>query len=91
MSPPLALVSGLVRDEYDKPVPMARVSFVNGPVPLPDIAAFTDQFGAFTLSAKLPGKYELECVADGFQPSRLQVILSLGTTAHVTFRLKRLM
>jgi Carboxypeptidase regulatory-like domain len=84
-----SLVSGLVHDEQNKAIAMARVSFVHGPGSLPDIAALTDTRGAFMLSVGLPGSYVLECMADGFQSSRIQVSLSSDLTAQITFRLIR--
>ena len=87
MSAAPAVVSGRVVDEDESPVPRARVAFVSGPEPLPDIAAVTNDVGAFTLSARLTGVYELECFAEGFYPSRLRVKLSNGKTVQVTFRL----
>lgn len=89
MSPNPALVSGLVHDENGQPVPMARVFFVSGPGSLPDIAALTDDHGAFTVSVGLSGTYQLQCVADGFHPTKLEVFLSGGHTAHVMFQLTR--
>ena len=44
----------------------ARVYFVSGPAPLPDIAALTNEEGRFTLSAPSPGPYMIECNADGY-------------------------
>ena len=82
------LVSGLVQDESGEPISMARVAFVAGPEPFPDIAALTDRRGTFTLSAATPGRYELMCSADGFYPSKREVELKIGAVANVTFTLK---
>jgi hypothetical protein len=47
-------------------VVQARVYFVSGPGPLPDIAALTNEEGRFILSAPSAGAYMIECNADGF-------------------------
>lgn len=64
------LIHGVVRDPGGSPIPAARVYFVGGPEPFPDIAALTDEGGLFTLSTPAPGAYRIECAAEGFS-SRL--------------------
>jgi len=56
-NPPV--VAGMVVDAKGNPVEGARVYFVEGPVPLPDIAALTDSNGQFSLSAPVSGTYQL--------------------------------
>ena len=56
-NPPV--VAGMVVDAKGNPVEGARVYFVEGPVPLPDIAALTDSNGRFSLSAPGSGTYQL--------------------------------
>jgi len=51
----------------------ARVFFTGSPVPLPDIAALTDDDGRFSLFAPSPGRYQLVCHADGFDPASVTV------------------
>lgn len=62
-NPPV--VAGVVVDARGNPVEGARVYFVEGPVPLPDIAALTDDSGRFALSAPVPGTYQLGVAAEG--------------------------
>ena len=52
----------------NSPVMEARVFFGTAPVPLPDIAALTDDDGRFSLYAPAPGRYEIVCHADGYDP-----------------------
>jgi hypothetical protein len=58
------LIAGRVRDAHGQPVPAARVFFVSGPTALPDIAALTDDRGAFSLSVPVAGRYEIRAVSD---------------------------
>ncbi|PSM42877.1 hypothetical protein C6Y14_11825 [Streptomyces dioscori] len=60
-------ITGTVRDTSGKPVEGAHVVFTDGPRPLPDIAAVTNDMGAFSLSAPMPGNYTLTCRADTLQ------------------------
>jgi hypothetical protein len=53
------VIAGVVVDSEGNPVEEARVYFVQGPVPIPDIAALTDRSGRFTLSAPVSGTYQL--------------------------------
>lgn len=69
------VITGHVRDPDSQPVPAARVFFVSGPVPLPDIAALTDAQGAFSLSVPVRGRYEIRAVSDelGSATKRVEV------------------
>ena len=58
-------IAGVVVDAEGNPVEEARVHFVEGPVPLPDIAALTDSGGRFVLSAPTPGTYRLGVASEG--------------------------
>jgi Carboxypeptidase regulatory-like domain len=73
---PNVLISGVVLEPDGKPAPLARLYFVSGPRPLPDIAALTDANGSFSLSVSTPGTYELECLLDGFAPKRVTIKVS---------------
>jgi len=57
----------------DSPVMEARVFFGTAPVPLPDIAALSDDDGRFSLFAPAPGRYEIVCHADGYDPVTVPV------------------
>ena len=65
MTAPLAVISGVVLDSAGNPLADARVYFVEGPGPLPDIAALTDAQGRFQLSAPGSGLYVVAVAADG--------------------------
>lgn len=81
-------VSGSVLDERGKAIGEARVSFASAPVAVPDIAALTDERGAFTLSAPIPGRYTLAVAADGFAAANAEVTLG-KTAATLIVRLHR--
>ena len=68
-----ARIEGRAHLVDDSPVIEARVFFVTGPVPLPDIAALTDDDGRFSLHAPTPGAYELACHADGLDPATVPI------------------
>lgn len=65
MSDDPSVIAGVVVDARGDPVEGARVYFVEGPVPLPDIAALTDSGGRFALSAPVPGTYQLGVASEG--------------------------
>jgi hypothetical protein len=58
-------ITGLVRDTRGSPIKGARVYFVAGPAPFPDIAALTDSGGRFSLIPPSPGTYQLEVSFEG--------------------------
>jgi len=57
----------------------ARVFFGAAPVPMPDIAALTDDDGRFSLYAPAPGAYELVCHADGLDPATVPIDVLPGS------------
>lgn len=69
-----SLIAGIVRNAKGRPVPQARVYFTGGPEPLPDIAALTNEAGAFTLSAPAPGEYSIGFAAEGFAPTEMKAV-----------------
>ena len=75
------LIFGEVKDDNGNPISEARVSFVEGPVPLTDIAALTDNNGKFVLSAPTAGDYTIEVVSEGFAPESVGV--STGTNLEL--------
>ncbi len=62
-NPPM--IAGMVVDAEGNPIEGARVYFVQGPVPVPDIAALTDNSGHFALSAPVSGTYQLGIASEG--------------------------
>lgn len=67
----------------------ARVSFIAGPVPLPDIAALTDIDGTFSLSAPVAGEYDIEVDMEQFVRKRLKITIALNEDKHVVINLSR--
>ncbi len=59
------VIAGMVVDAEGNPIEGARVYFVEGPVPLPDIAALTDDSGHFALSAPVSGTFQLGIASEG--------------------------
>jgi hypothetical protein len=76
------VIIGTVRDLAGHPVAGARIFFVEGPVPLADIAVLTAADGTFSLTAPVAGTYRIACHADGF-PSQSRTI-TVGVGTHVT-------
>ena len=81
------IISGRVRGPTG-PVEDARVFFLAGPEPLPDIAALTDSNGKFSLAAPSSGNYQIQVVADGFSPKAVSAIVTEGITVNIEIKLK---
>jgi hypothetical protein len=87
MSPNPTLVTGVVVDAGGNPIKDARAYFLQGPVPVPDIAALTDRDGRFTLSAPVPGTYELQVAAEDFSPTTKVLNLTGESRLDIAVRL----
>jgi hypothetical protein len=83
------IISGLVKDPGGRPVPLARVYFTESPVPLPDIAALTNDNGEFSLSVPIAGRYKIACAAEGFQSTVTEVTVKKGKMAKIQIRMKK--
>jgi hypothetical protein len=81
------LIVGTVVGARGEPVAGARIYFVEGPVPLPDIAAVTDSEGRFTLTAPAPGTYTVGGAFDDVATSERVTVAESG--CEVTLRLGR--
>lgn len=88
MAGPPEVIFGRVLGPGGKPIGNARVYFTQGPVPLPEIAALTDDSGKFSLTAPAPGKYVIAGAAEGFENSSATVNVAKGKEAHVDIKLK---
>ena len=84
-----SVIFGVARDPNGQPVTEARVYFINGPAPFPEIAALTDSSGGFSLSAPAAGIYQIECAADGFASTVVIVNVTSGQDAQVEIRLRK--
>jgi len=84
-----SVISGVARDPTGLPVADARVYFISGPAPLPEIAALTDGSGKFSLTAPAGGVYQIKCAADGFASATATVNVKNGLDVQVEIRLKR--
>jgi hypothetical protein len=89
MTQTTSVVFGVVRDLTGCPVPQARVSFVVGPLQLPDIAALTDIKGNFALSAPVAGEYVIQVISDGFVPYKAKIAIENNQQTHLEIRLSR--
>lgn len=84
-----SVISGTVRGPDSKPVAGARVYFTEGPVSFPEIAAITDEGGAYSLTAPAPGKWAVACATDDFATKTSSVSVSGGKPVRLDFQLKR--
>jgi hypothetical protein len=82
------VIAGTVHDARGIPIADARVYFIEGPEPLPEIAALTDAKGTFSLTAPQEGRYTVQGRADGFAPKSVAVEVSAGKTVTIDIKLK---
>jgi hypothetical protein len=84
------VISGVVKDDSGNAISGARVSFTSGPVPLPDIAALTDNNGSFVISTPVPGEYTIEVVSELFIAKKVKVAIeSNNQKKHIEINLSR--
>ena len=69
--------------------PKLRVSFLAGPVPLPDIAALTDIDGTFALSAPVVGEYVIAVDIEQFVRKGVKITLESNEDKHIAISLSR--
>jgi hypothetical protein len=74
-------ILGTVTGPNGEPIAEASVYFVEGPVPLPDVAQLTDDEGRFQLAVPAPGTYRLGARAPGFEAA--EVMVEIGGEAEV--------
>lgn len=82
------LVHGRVLDAQGRGVAGARISWVDGPLPLPDIALLSGADGGFTLAAPLPGRYRLRADAEDSDGTALQAQATLQLPARDELQLR---
>lgn len=80
---------GVVKDKNGNPVSQARVSFVAGPVPLPDIAALTNDDGKFVLSMPVAGEYVIEVISDEFIKKSVKIKAESGSKKNIEVNLSK--
>lgn len=85
-----SVIFGVIKDDNGNPVPEARVSFLDGPVPLPDIAALTDINGTFALSTPSAGEYVIAVNTEQFVRKELKIRLESNEEKHVAINLSRI-
>lgn len=66
-------VAGTVLDSTGRPAAGATVMWLQGPVPLPDVALLTGADGSFLMSAPVVGAYTLACRRDPDGVARVDV------------------
>jgi hypothetical protein len=86
MTPASLQVAGTVLDRAGRPAGGATVMWLQGPVPLPDVALLTQADGSFVMSAPVPGAYRLACRSDTGGQATLDVTVG-PQGARVTVRL----
>lgn len=83
-----SLIEGQVLDARGHPVAGARISWVQAPVPMPDVAMLSDTQGRFTVAAPAKGAYTLRCDSDT-RGSVQQALQATGQPLQVTLKLPR--
>lgn len=73
MSEEPTIIEGVVRGSGGEALAGAGVYFVSGPVPLPDIAALSNDDGTFELTAPASGLYRVGARAEGYAPGEVEV------------------
>jgi hypothetical protein len=79
------VIRGVVHDQHSLPLGGARVYFLSGPVPLPDVAAMTGPDGVFTLTAPVPGTYAIQCTLVDGRSAHRSVSVEAGSETTVAF------
>jgi hypothetical protein len=82
-----SVIFGIIHDHNGQPISEARVYFIDGPVPFPDIAFLTDSNGKFSLTTPAEGTYIIGCSADGFKSANLTVNVIDGKNVEVEIKL----
>jgi Carboxypeptidase regulatory-like domain len=88
MSGSPTVITGTVRDLKGHAVAGARISFVESPTPLPDIAALTAANGTYSLTAPVAGIYRIACHADGFAPQSRTITVDAGSRITLDFAMR---
>ena len=84
------VVAGRARTAGGSAIAGARIYFLAGPGPLPDVAALTDGTGAFSLSVPYAGPYTIGCSAEGYVSETLDVPVIESSGRSIEFVMKRL-
>ena len=84
------VITGRVRRRDGGAIAGARVYFVAGPGPLPDVAALTDSSGKFSLAAPYEGAYTIGCASDDFASSTASVTVTGRSETSIEVVLDRL-
>ena len=80
---PPGTIAGRVSDAGGGPVAGARVAFIDGPVPMPDVAVLTDAGGWFVLAVPAPGEYRISFHASGFSTAVTRALVKPDEGAAV--------
>ena len=84
------VVAGRVRTDDGSAIVGARIYFLSGPGPLPDVAALTDSRGAFSLGAPHTGVYKIGCTTEGYASASADVTVTGTSGAFIEFVVKKL-
>jgi len=69
----MPVVKGRVRTRDGRPIPGAVLAITSGPGAFPDIGALSDDDGAFSITAPVPGTYRIAANADGYRIAESEV------------------
>lgn len=91
MTPPPAIIDGVISDEDGRALADVTVAFSSTPVAVPDIAALTGPDGRFAVTAPASGTYTLVAAADGYATEHVtvQVELERSPTTQINVRMHR--
>lgn len=81
------VIAGQVLDPAGQPAAQVRVYFVDGPVPLPDIAMLTGDDGTFRLAVPAPGEYRIGISADGCMALAAKTVVGAAGSPPLRLRL----
>lgn len=68
-----SLLKLLIVNGIGKPLENVRVVLDSAPVPVPDIAAMSDDQGEASIWLPAAGRYDISFYADGYKPSHLEM------------------
>ena len=82
------VVAGRARTAGGSAIAGARIYFIAAPGPVPDIAALSDDTGAFSLSVPYLGLYTIGCSAEGYVSETIEVPVIGSSGTSIEFVMK---
>ncbi len=82
------LVTAVIRDTLRRPVSDVRVSIESSPVPIPDIAALSDEHGEVSITVPSAGQYSFVFAAKGYVTVHTMVEVADNIASCTTIELR---